>query len=480
MGSLTQRPVVAALAALLCFFLTYQIIYALSLLENTVEPEVHLIRCALALAGFLIPLFTAWFAFRAIGGILVGSFAAMNLLFVGGIAKSPVFGWFLLEYAVLGILLFRMDEFYQNHVAGLQVDLEKKQNEKNDLELSYKGRGEAISIFFEKYSTYYNLRRLAEELAKTLSLTQLSQTVAHRTLDFIPRGDIGLVTLVDLTGRNLSVAASRRLSETPPVYEKRGDLFDQWVIKNRKRLIVVDTHQDFRFDVKETARRETLRSLIVVPLLQEARVMGTLRINSSRPETFTNDDLRLLDAIATLASSALSNAMLYERTEELAIRDSLTGVYLRRYFFDRLKDQHRRALLTQRPLSLLMCDLDHFKECNDRYGHGAGDLMLVRFAKILQETSEHALVARYGGEEFSVLLPETSKQEAVRLADAIRNQVEQFPFQIRRERIRMTVSIGVATVPDETLDMETLVQKADAALYRAKREGRNRVCSNGG
>ncbi|MFA7000912.1 MAG: sensor domain-containing diguanylate cyclase, partial [Candidatus Omnitrophota bacterium] len=240
-----------------------------------------------------------------------------------------------------------------------------------------------------------------------------------------------------------------------------------------------DSHQDFRFDVIESQKIEALRSLVAAPIVNEGRVMGTLRVNSSKSKAFTNDHLRLLDTISVLASSAISNAMLYEETELLAIRDSLTGLYVRRYFFERLKDEHRRALLTHRPLSLLMCDLDHFKACNDRYGHGAGDLILIRFAEILAQTAEQAIVCRYGGEEFSVLLPEIAKEDASALALRICRATEAESFMIRREPVRMTVSIGVSGFPEDALDMETLVQLADQALYQAKRKGRNRVCSSG-
>ena len=297
------------------------------------------------------------------------------------------------------------------------------------------------------------------------------------------RGKVVILALTDTMAEDLSTVAHQPIGRQEREAEglrQGADLFDYWVVKNQRRLIVHDAHQDFRFDVKEAARLERLRSLIIVPLLQERRAIGTLRINSSQPNAFTNDDLRLLDIIAVLASSALSNAMLFEQTEELAIRDSLTGLYVRRYFFDRLKEEHRRALLTHRPLSLLMCDLDHFKDCNDRFGHGVGDLMLVQFAQILTRTSETAIVARYGGEEFSVLLPETSKEEAALLAEKIREAVEKESFEIRRQRIEMTVSIGVANMPGDTLDLESLVQKSDQALYHAKREGRNRVCSSAG
>jgi diguanylate cyclase (GGDEF)-like protein len=297
-----------------------------------------------------------------------------------------------------------------------------------------------------------------------------------RAMDFIPRGDFAKVALAHGEERKLPVVARRRLRPVGNWTAKQGDLFDFWCIKNRKRLIVMDTQEDFRFVLSDTEKKDNVRSLIVAPLFHEGRVAGTLAIHATRPNVFSHDDLRLLDAIATLASSAISNAMLYEKTEELAIKDSLTGLFVRRYFFERLKEEHRRALLNQKNLSFLMCDLDHFKECNDQFGHQGGDLMLVQFSEILRQCLKGSLLARYGGEEFAILLPETTKAEATKIAEQIRKAVEKSQFNIRREAVNMTVSIGVANLPDDTLDAENLVQKADQALYRAKREGRNRVC----
>jgi diguanylate cyclase (GGDEF)-like protein len=476
MGPSARRYSLLAVSLILAFFLTQQIINALAQLSNTLEPELYLRRSVLALAGFFVPVIGGWLAFRFVGGLIFSLYAVVMVFFINGISRSGVASWLIAEYLLLGYVLQRIDQYYENQIAGLSVDREKYQNERNDLDVSYKAKGEGISIFFEKYSTYYNLRKLAEELATTLSVTQLAAMVIERASEFIPRGDVVVITLADTAGKHLSVFASKRLQKEAQVHSKQGDLFDFWAVKNRKRLIVTDSHQDFRFDLNETARQEHIRGLILAPLYHEGRVVGTLRINSSRPNAFSNDDLRLLDAIAALASSALSNAMLFERTEELAIRDSLTGLYLRRHFFERLKQEHRRALLTKRPLSILLCDLDHFKECNDRYGHAAGDQMLIQFADLLKGCSENAVVARYGGEEFAILLPEVSKAGAFEAAEKIRLKIESHPFTLRREAIRITTSIGVATHPDDTLDMELLIQKSDEALYRAKREGRNRVC----
>jgi len=479
MGSITRRQFSFVFALLAAFLLTHQIIYSLSFLGSTVYPEVYLRRSALSLAGFIFCIIAGWLSFQLVGGLVFTIFAFIMVIFVFGVAQTSIVFWFPILYAAICLSLYRVDEFFDNQIAGLMVDREKYQNEKNDLEVTYKSKGEGISILFEKYSTYYNLRKLAEELATTLSVASLSRIVVHRTAEFIPRGDIAVLVLADASGKNLSVIASEPIRKGALAADKQGDLFDLWSVRNRKRFIVNDSHQDFRFDVTLTSRQQNIRSLIIAPIFHEGRVIGALRINSREPDTFSNDDLRLMDAIAVLSSSAISNAMLFEKTEELAIRDSLTGLFVRRYFDDRLKQEHSRALLTNRPLSILMCDIDHFKDCNDRYGHGGGDLMLVRFAEILRECCEGAIVARYGGEEFILLLPEATPEAALQLGERIRSHVESQPFEIRRDQIKMTVSIGVASMPRDTLDAETLIEKADKALYAAKRAGRNRVCSSG-
>ena len=165
-----------------------------------------------------------------------------------------------------------------------------------------------------------------------------------------------------------------------------------------------------------------------------------------------------------------------EELARLSTTDPVTGLRTRRYLQEVLAIEFLRSRRYGSELSVMMADLDHFKECNDRFGHGAGDLMLLQVAQILKEQFDHGIVARYGGEEFAVLLPETSKQEALDQADRVREVIAKTPFVIRRERLKMTVSIGIANLPDDTLDIETLVKQADGALYEAKRGGRNRVC----
>lgn len=479
MGLLTRRQIAFAIGLSLIFLLSYFILFSLVQLRNTFSPEIYLYRIAICLVAFSLPIFTTWWRFKWLGvNILMIGYWVPFVFFVVSITQLPIFLWSFLIYVALIALLSRMERYFENQIAIVSIEKEKLEDERNNLEMVFKTKGEGISTFFEKYSTYYNLRKLAEELTGSLSWAELAQKTVDRAMDFIPRGDYAKMTLAHGEEKKLPVVARRRMRPVGNWVAKQGDIYDFWCIKNRKRLIVMDVQSDFRFAVTEDEKKENVQSLIVVPLFHEGRVTGTLAIHALRPNIFTHDDLRLLDAIATLASSAISNALLFEKTERLAIKDPLTGLFVRRYFYERLKEEHRRALLNEKNMSLLMCDLDHFKECNDRFGHQGGDLMLVQFSEILTQNLKDAVLARYGGEEFAILLPELSKTDATRIAEQIRQKVAKASFYVRRENFSMTVSVGVASLPHDTLDLETLVQKADQALYKAKREGRNRVCAS--
>lgn len=173
------------------------------------------------------------------------------------------------------------------------------------------------------------------------------------------------------------------------------------------------------------------------------------------------------------------------RLEELSVRDALTGLYNRRYFHDRLTHEFRRASRHDRPLALLMLDIDHFKQVNDTYGHQAGDQVLRSIALLLvNQTRGTDITARYGGEEFAAVLPETDREGAVRVAEKLRESVAVAPLHRPEpsgayndvEAIFRTVSIGVAVMEGQAFEESALlIRAADSALYAAKHQGRNRV-----
>ncbi len=163
---------------------------------------------------------------------------------------------------------------------------------------------------------------------------------------------------------------------------------------------------------------------------------------------------------------------------EMATHDALTGLYNRRAFDSRLTDEIQRVRRYQRPLSLIMCDIDHFKKYNDTHGHPKGDNLLSEIGSVLIASVRGTdAVARYGGEEFTIILPETEKANALVVAEKIRAGVESYPFPLRESQPggTVTVSVGVASCPEDVTDVGDLLGAADQALYRAKQAGRNRV-----
>ncbi len=476
MTGVPRRQLFLASALLTFFAMASFCIKKLTSLPTSHEPGILLAHVCLALHGLFLPLVLSWAAFRWVGLNVMLTSALGLIIFVCFTASTTIFIWNAVFLLSATWLVVHLAHSFEQESAILDSDTEKIQDQLNDLQVSYKVRGEGISVFFEKYSTYYNLRKLAEDLARMLSMEEVTKTLVGQAFRFIPRGNFCSITLAQREGGRLPVIAKKFSGAQEGFVAQEGNGYDMWVVKNRKRLIVNDSQSDFRFASQSQSNSEGLRSLILTPLMNEGRVMGTLGLFSRHSNVYTHDDLRLLDAIATLASSAISNSVLYERTNELAIRDSLTGLYVRRYFYSRLNEEHRRALITQKPVSVLMCDLDFFKALNDQYGHQAGDLILIQLTEVLRKQTEDAVLARYGGEEFAIILPEIPQSQAIEQAELIRKAVEQAVFKLRRQEVRMTVSIGVASFPLDALEVEGLVGKADAALYDAKKSGRNRVC----
>lgn len=475
---LLLRQILAFASVTGTLLLVHFSLHALALLRASDPPsDIYIQHLAVFLLYSPLTLTAGWISFRY--WLLVpaglGAFFVASLAFV--VTRRPAY---LLYHALFTGLYLVLDGFRREKEGEIlinQVDLEKFENEKNQTEIKLREMNEELEASFAKYTTYYGLREVAEKFATSLSLGDVADLVIKEAQNFIPKGESYFLYLAETKEMGLSLVASQAAREDERMKAKQGGFYDLWVLKNRKHLFISDTKKDIFFDQSQIAESGSLRSVMVVPLISEARVTGVFRVSSSQPEIFSMDDLRLLDYISDLASSAISNAVLYQKTEELAIRDSLTGLYVQRHFKERLKEEHKRALITNAKLSVLMCDLDRFKSYNDSFGHGAGDLILTCVSDILRtEVGGEGIVSRYGGEEFAVLLPRFSKEAAVLLAEKIRKRVEASAIEIRRETTRTTISIGVSTMPDDTLERDELIRRADQRLYEAKRGGRNKVC----
>ncbi len=230
----------------------------------------------------------------------------------------------------------------------------------------------------------------------------------------------------------------------------------------KKQLLQIDVKKG-KIDAEEFMPPEELNTFIAAPVISGEKTNAILAAEDI--------DLEQRDRFAVVAnqfSMALERIKLYELVQELAITDGLTGVFVRRHMLERLNEELNRADRFNSRVSLLMIDIDNFKNYNDRYGHLKGDLLLKKIASVLKGgIREIDIIARYGGEEFCIIFPDTDTKGAELVANRLRESAES---------LKATISIGVATYPVDAKSWSNLIEKADRMLYKAKGAGKNRVC----
>jgi diguanylate cyclase (GGDEF)-like protein len=223
-------------------------------------------------------------------------------------------------------------------------------------------------------------------------------------------------------------------------------------------------------------RPPDMPSLVVLPLLVHDSALGTLVLGSSQKGAFGDLVRTTLEVLARHVAVSLANARMVKRLEDLATTDGLTGLYNKRTLIEVARQKLRSAERFEKPLSVLVIDLDHFKKINDTHGHDVGDIVIRGTGDILRRTKRNTdAVGRFGGEEFVAVCEETDAAGAQLLAERIREQLEATTFHAKEHPIRVTCSIGIATFPKAGTDWELLFKSTDEALYASKHGGRNRV-----
>jgi diguanylate cyclase (GGDEF)-like protein len=249
-----------------------------------------------------------------------------------------------------------------------------------------------------------------------------------------------------------------------------------WVARNRQAVRLDDVASDPRhFAGVGEQTGLAPRTMICVPMVSKDTLRGVIQIlNKVDDSTFTEAELSLAQTLADHAAIAIENASLYRQAYVASITDDLTGLGNTRQFHRSLAD----AMARGRPVSLVILDLDNFKAVVDRYGHLAGSRSIAQIGRVIGRLARPGDVpARFGGDEFVVVLPDTGTEEAHRLAESVRKAIEACE-QLDNENVdlsRVTASVGVATFPVHASDAESLFRQADAAMYSAKRSGKNRV-----
>ncbi|OGW76150.1 MAG: hypothetical protein A2Z72_06440 [Omnitrophica bacterium RBG_13_46_9] len=240
------------------------------------------------------------------------------------------------------------------------------------------------------------------------------------------------------------------------------------LIAESKKPVFLERKEElvnFGFDSKT-------KNVLLLPLIVRQKVISVIMA-----EEIEKDDYDRFLILVSQIALHIERISLFESVESLSIFDGLTGAFLRRYFLERFKEELPRAKQCGLCLSIIMVDLDYFKNCNDSFGHLAGDVVLKEVADILKKNvREIDLVGRFGGEEFCILLPEANKAGAYIVGERIRKAVQEHLIRAYDESIKITISMGISSFPEDSGEAEKLIEHADTALYEAKRKGRNTVC----
>lgn len=476
MTPFTKRTLLIPVSIILFAGLVYCLICLVPALKSRIQHLELLVISLLIMMTLVVMLF--WVSLGAFGG-LACFLVAMIFIY------KPLTGLDPYYYSVLILAFFlnsslghytcrKINKLNQEHT----VTMEKVNEDTNLIQNHFENRTAEISAMEDKVTSLLKLKNISDKLSLSFSSDEVIKVIGEETFDKF-KGDIRVTFyLVDEKNKELRLSNTVKAKSRKPVVMKKGGIFERWVMKNMKGLLVKDVKKDFRFSIDGEERNEDFVSLMSKPMISGGNILGILRVDSRREEAFGQHDLRILDITGELAAVALENAKLYRRTEELAIKDSLTGLYVHRYFMERLETEIKRALRSESTFAMLMLDIDNFKRFNDKYGHIAGDLVLKNVSRILEgKASAGDIISRYGGEEFAFVALNCSKKNAVKLAEDIRKEVQESYVSIRREKRSVTVSIGVAMFPADAKLREDLIWEADRCLYQAKSKGKNRICS---
>jgi len=236
-----------------------------------------------------------------------------------------------------------------------------------------------------------------------------------------------------------------------------------------------DYTEEYRFNDKSD-KEFTFSSVLVTPVYIKKMVKGTIGLERLTSKPFDDSDQKLLELLSSTLGYILSWITEFQKIHDSSIHDGLTGVLNRNAFDERMEEEMNRANRTQQSLAIIMFDLDKFKRINDNYGHPYGDYVIKSTAQILKDSVRNIdVVARYGGEEFIIILVDTDISKCRHVAERMVENISKFDFDYNDVKVRMTISAGMAEFPADTDKIESLIDKADKAMYESKRKGGNLV-----
>lgn len=269
-------------------------------------------------------------------------------------------------------------------------------------------------------------------------------------------------------------ARALTINKSDPIFE---------IFRHNQRVLVINNKNNSKSMSEYFKIVKNMGGNLIAPLIHRQKILGVVIIGEKHnKKPYSQSEKEMFSLLTNFLSVAVTNARLYKEMERVSLTDPLTGLFNRRYIENFLLNEVSRARRFNHPLSLVMLDVDHFKNYNDCLGHPAGDMLLKDLANILTKTARRTdIIARYGGEEFCVILPEISQNGAFSFSERLRNIIFSHPFNRREIQPcgHITISLGTATYPLDAQMMKDLIVKADTALYHAKKMGRNQVAVYG-
>jgi len=437
---------------------------------------------SLLILGF-IPVFFAFITLGKFGGIPAGIVYIFLTLIQILSNRGDVEGFIYLIVIAIGFsymshIYFIIDAIAEKEreqeLRGSQIDEETRANKK-EIERIKK----LIAANKGRIGNYRVLNSVAQKLTSTLERVEIVSVISKAIGEMTGSKSAKFTLLVKSDQSEMFIPAVEDgnpetiIRGTVKIYKK--DPFDEWIIKNKQTLHIKDIDEDFRFKV---LRKDWIRfkSMVAIPLIENENIIGILKFFSAEANTFDKEDVRMLGYLGDMCTAAVQNSLLYQKTKELAIRDGLTGLYMRRFFIEKLDDEIKRAKEKEDAFTFLMIDIDHFKDCNDTHGHPFGDKVLRMLGEFLKDNLRDVdVIGRYGGEEFAVLLPSTKANGGRFVAERLRESFSKYLIKINdTEGVKLTLSIGGIEY-NKSIKLMDVINKADKALYYSKENGRNMV-----
>jgi diguanylate cyclase (GGDEF)-like protein/PAS domain S-box-containing protein len=367
--------------------------------------------------------------------------------------------------------LLKVDEKSYQYIA-IRNDITARKRVESELQSANEQLSNWVKELESRNQETAQMSKLSDMLQACLSIEEAHEVISKLVQPLFP----------DVSGGVFIINSSKRLVEAVATW---GDVISNasqfftpnecWALR-RGQVHWVD-NANCNVPCKHVHHNSCITESLCVPMMAQGEAMGVLHLSSQVQGKLNTAKQNLATTVAEHIALALANMKLHAAIQYQSVRDPLTGLFNRRYLEESLEREFARAERLQQALSIIMLDVDHFKQFNDTFGHNAGDIVLRELGAFLQKQIRNSDIAcRYGGEEITLILPETPTEVAKSRAEAIREGVKHLLVEHHSQVFgALTVSLGVATFPEHGKTPEVAIAAADAALYRAKKEGRDRV-----